>query len=246
MVGRIIFGDAELLTFEVQAMNPFRRLLKRRSEIGYWRSRRKVEGTLNDLSEKYRYTYTEHFGLNPDDYRGKRIMDIGCGPRGSLEWCEGAEELVGLDPLAHKYERIQPYPEPRMNYVRGSAEAIPFPDGYFDFVTSLNSLDHVDDPPAAITEIARVTRPGGRFLLLVEINHPPRRAEPWRLQWDVVDDVAAAGFDVKLKEGLEYDPDGIHAALRGGDKYRWDDPTDRPAYLIAMFERIGRRDAFGA
>ena len=65
-----------------------------------------------------------------------------------------------------------------MEYVAAGSENIPFPDGHFDIVTCINALDHVDNLDATIREIKRVTRQGGFFLLLVEIDHPPTSTEP--------------------------------------------------------------------
>ena len=46
------------------------------------------------------------FGLTKKDYHDKTILDIGCGPRGSLEWLEDASLRCGLDPLAHNYCKL--------------------------------------------------------------------------------------------------------------------------------------------
>jgi hypothetical protein len=70
---------------------------KERNEIAYWRSRLAAEGQLTN--ERYFESYTSTFDLEPSFHAGKRILDIGCGPRGSLEWADMAAERVGLDPL---------------------------------------------------------------------------------------------------------------------------------------------------
>src|SRR4029079_10710133 len=99
--------------------------------------------------------YTSHFGLSASDYAGKRILDIGCGPRGSLEWADMTAERVGLDPLADEYLKLGAKNH-KMSYVAAPSEKIPFPDGHFDVVCSFNSLDHVDDIPTTINKIIRV------------------------------------------------------------------------------------------
>ena len=92
----------------------------------------------------YAWCFTDCFGLPLELYDGKRVLDVGCGPRGSLEWAERAAERVGLDPLADEYQRLHSR-EHAMTYVAAPAESIPFPDGHFDVVSTMNSLDHVDD-----------------------------------------------------------------------------------------------------
>ena len=157
------------------------RRFKQYRELVYWRSRVQRETVLSN--DHYAYFYTGFFGLDREFYRDKRILDIGCGPRGSLEWADLAQERVGLDPLAGEYMGLGARRH-RMRYVEAPAEAIPFPDGHFDVVCSFNSLDHVDDFSRAVAETKRVTKPGGLFLLIVEANHPAMVTEPVTVRWE--------------------------------------------------------------
>jgi ubiquinone/menaquinone biosynthesis C-methylase UbiE len=50
--------------------------------------------------------------------------------------------------------------------VAGVAERLPFDDTSFDLVVSTVSFDHWADQPAGLAEVARVLRPGGRFVLV--------------------------------------------------------------------------------
>jgi ubiquinone/menaquinone biosynthesis C-methylase UbiE len=63
---------------------------------------------------------------------------------------DDGERAVGIDPLAKEYERLNGGLH-GMTYVAARSEEIPFPEGYFDVVSSFNSLDHVDglDGPLA-------------------------------------------------------------------------------------------------
>lgn len=171
---------------------------KRYHELRYWRG---VTGPIRHDPAKlehershYEHFFTTFFGLTKADYAGKRLLDIGCGPCGSLEWAEGAAERVGLDPLAEDYRKLVGSRH-AMTYVAAPSEAIPFPDGYFDSVSSFNSLDHVDDVDATVAEMVRVTAPGGRVLLIVEIGHIPTPTEPHHLDARIVAKFGPA-FDV--------------------------------------------------
>lgn len=155
-------------------------------ELAFWRGRHRAEGELNH--SHYEQFYTTTFGLSNVDYAGKNVLDIGCGPRGSLEWADMAALRVGLDPLADAYRKLGS-DQHRMTYVAAPSESIPFADAFFDVVTSFNSLDHVDDLPATIAEIKRVTKVGGRLLLIVEINHPPTLTEPITLRRELLHDL---------------------------------------------------------
>lgn len=67
--------------------------VKHKAEPSFWRSVYKREsGKLTN--DHYSWFYMDHFGLSAEDYRGRRILDIGCGPRGSLEWADMVAERV--------------------------------------------------------------------------------------------------------------------------------------------------------
>jgi ubiquinone/menaquinone biosynthesis C-methylase UbiE len=145
---------------------------KEAAELAFWESRIKLQGVLSN--DHFEYFYTTHFGLTREFYTGKKILDIGCGPRGSLEWASEASVRVGLDPLADAYRKLGT-DQHAMEYVSCGAEQMPFPDGFFDVVCSLNSLDHVDDLDRVISEIVRVIAPGGTiFTESQRRSNPPR------------------------------------------------------------------------
>jgi SAM-dependent methyltransferase len=202
---------------------------KREAELAYWRSQEDREGQLRN--DHYEYFYTQAFGVTKEDYAGKRVLDVGCGPRGTLEWADGACERIGLDPLVPDYADLG-IDRHAMSYVAAGAESIPLPDGHFDIVTTFNALDHVDDVDAAIAELTRVAAPGALLLLLVEVNHRPTATEPHDLRWDVLD-----RFD-----GWRVVDEGRVAMLPGHNVYRsWDrkQPWESgPGLLGAKLERV--------
>lgn len=145
-------------------------------ELSFWQGvARREDGNLRN--DHYEWFYTSYFSLTPADYQDRRILDIGCGPRGSLEWADVASERIGLDPLVDQYRELG-IGQHKMTYVNSGSESIPFPDGYFDIVTSFNSLDHVDDLDKTVSEIARVTTSGGMLLIISDVNHVPTPTEP--------------------------------------------------------------------
>jgi 2-polyprenyl-3-methyl-5-hydroxy-6-metoxy-1,4-benzoquinol methylase len=162
--------------------------MKNRAELQYWKERHSLEnGQLGN--SHYEALYTTVYGLTKADFAGKRILDIGCGPRGSLEWADNTLQRVGLDPLADDYRKQLGASRHRMEYCAAPSHRIPFPDGHFDIVTSINALDHVDDVLATIDEIKRVTKSGSMLLLSVEIDHPATATEPM-----TIDDAVLAKF----------------------------------------------------
>ncbi|HUT04472.1 MAG TPA: class I SAM-dependent methyltransferase [bacterium] len=202
-------------------------------ELKYWKSRKANEGTLSH--NHYAFFYTTHFGLDEAFFHGKKVLDIGCGPRGSLEWADMASERVGLDPLADSYRALG-IDRHKMTYVASGAEQIPFGDGYFDVVCSFNSLDHVDDLDRTVGEIIRVLAPGGLFLLLTDVNHDPTACEPIAYSWDVIEKFLAQ-MELVEERHFEKSSRGMYDSIRDGIFYDQDNTQKRYGILSAKFRR---------
>lgn len=201
-------------------------------ELDFWRERVAIEGTLT--GPHYRSVMLEQFGLAPDFYAGTSVLDLGCGPRGSLEWCD-APLRVGLDPLAVRYLELGTATH-AMDYVASGGERMPFRAGAFDVVTSMNSLDHVDDLDATIAEIIRVLRPGGTLLLVSEVNHDPSPTEPISFGFDIVDRFAPA-LSVLSLDRFELRRHDVHASTHAAVPYDATQPG-RPGVVRARLQKI--------
>ncbi|TNE28900.1 MAG: class I SAM-dependent methyltransferase [Bacteroidetes bacterium] len=154
-------------------------------ELVYWKLAQRSDKQLRN--DHYKEFYTSYFDLDESFYTGKAIMDIGCGPRGSLEWANMTTERIGLDPLAEKYLKMGASKH-KMTYVKAYVEDIPFDDNHFDVICSFNSLDHVKNIEESCKEIKRVLKPGGLFLLVVDIHKYPTFTEPQCLNWSFLQD----------------------------------------------------------
>ncbi|MFO0753175.1 MAG: class I SAM-dependent methyltransferase [Thermodesulfovibrionales bacterium] len=109
--------------------------------------------------------YQKELGIGKGSLKGKAVLDVGCGPMGALKWFHSRSRF-GLDELVAEYRAIgYPLEAHETSYVQGKAENMPFPDEKFDAVLSVNALDRVEDFSAALSEIFRVLKPGGRFYL---------------------------------------------------------------------------------
>jgi ubiquinone/menaquinone biosynthesis C-methylase UbiE len=208
---------------------------KGEAELAYWRGRKQEEQRL--ANTHYRRFYTEHFGLADADYDGKRVLDIGCGPRGSLEWADMALERVGLDPLAEQYLEELGADDHAMSYFATGSETIPFSDGHFDIVCSFNSLDHVDDLDQTISEIGRVVAPGGYFLLIAEVNNEPTVCEPSTFSWDIVDRFVPPLRVERVRQFEELESAGLYGSIDRAVEYDHADDTDRLGILSAKFAK---------
>jgi SAM-dependent methyltransferase len=92
-------------------------------------------------------------------------LDVGCG-EGRFCRLLRAEgwRTVGVDPTAALLEAARRR-DPSGDYRAGRAEALDLPDASFELVVSYLSLIDIPDARAAIGEMARVLKPGGRLLI---------------------------------------------------------------------------------
>lgn len=105
---------------------------------------------------------------------GRRILDVASGlgqdavalaERGA--WVVGAEPSGRMTALARMTQDERLPAEARPRWVRGWSDGLPFADASFDAAFCKGALDHFDRPERAISEMARVTRPGGTVVLAI-------------------------------------------------------------------------------
>ena len=99
-------------------------------------------------------------------------LDVGCGPT-----CAGELFSVGsksfLDPLMDSYLKTYPEKLPEGEKLCCPAESIPKEDESFDVVISVNALDHMINPVEVLSEIRRVLKNNGTFLLGIFLHPAP-------------------------------------------------------------------------
>jgi SAM-dependent methyltransferase len=205
------------------------------AELDYWKSRRSAEGRL--ANHWYERAFTEPFGLKREFFDAKRVLDIGCGPRGSLEWADNAAVRVGLDPLADLYRELGT-DQHKMSYLSAPCERIPAPDGSFDIVSTLNSIDHVDDIDACIKEIKRAVRVGGTILLMTDLHEEPTPTEPVVCSWDLLDRFRPECIAVFVRHLEKVHKGNGHESVFAGVHYDHTNPATRYGILVALLQRL--------
>ena len=209
--------------------------VKRLYELGYWRWRAFREKGLSPFTSGI---FTDVLRVDRSSYVGKKVIDIGCGPRGSLEWLDDSKLRVGIDPLMPDYIQLG-ITGHKACYVACSAEQLPFANESFDIVTSINSLDHVDDLNLALDEIARILTSGGRFIFLVEVHPKATLSEPITIPWNLTTQLSRH-FRVVSEfhfEEAEHRP-GSAAASRSSIPFDHTNPEKRSGALLATLERL--------
>lgn len=166
-------------------------------------------------------------GLKP----GMRVLDVGVGTgltaREAIRITGDAARVTGIDPSAGMIASAT-LPD-GVALVEGRAEAIPLPDGSFDFLSMGYALRHIGDFAAACREFHRVLKPGGRLCLL-EITRPEGRMQRWLLKAYMKGIVPAlAGLISRNRD----------TALLW--RYYWDtiDSCASPADILATLEAAG-------
>ena len=109
-----------------------------------------------------------------------RALDVAAGPGNVAAElvARGAREVVALDLSLAMLQEGAGRGHERIRWVNADAQRLPFGDDVFDAVTISFGLRNVPDPPRAIAEFARVTRPGGRLVVceFAAPTWPPFRA----------------------------------------------------------------------
>lgn len=158
--------------------------------------------------------------LQPDD----DLLDVGCGSAGLLaEQARHVRYVAGLDISQIQVDMARRRLADRIaagtaEIALGTAMALPWSDGRFSVVGSLNCLKFVPDPAQALREMHRVLRPGGRLVVTID-----KQADTWgrsgeidafgQWQWSMDDMrrlMAEAGFtdvsvaDMPTRLGLQF------------------------------------------
>ncbi|WP_205687356.1 class I SAM-dependent methyltransferase [Cellulomonas endophytica] len=164
--------------------------------------------------------------VGPEPLAGREVLEVGSGRGGGSLWVareHRPRRTVGLDlsaaavDLSRRHRRA-----PGLSFVRGSADALPFPDAAFDAVLNVESSHCYPDLPAFLAQVRRVLRPGGALLLA---DFRPADEVPALLAA-----VRAAGLVVEDEEDVTA---GVVAALDADD-------ARKRALLTAWLGRAAR------
>jgi arsenite methyltransferase len=114
---------------------------------------------------------------------GGVALDVGAGPGSittSLAHAAGPDGLaLGVDISEPMLARaVRAAAGPQVGFLRADAQRLPFRDETVDVAVSIAVLQLIPDPAAALSEIARVLKPGGRLAVMIPTLRPP--VDLWR------------------------------------------------------------------
>jgi len=132
---------------------------------------------------------------------GERVVEVGCGSGAVIRWLahhtQGANPLVGVDVNEYLLREASRLTQSALvTFERGDAEALPLPSASFDLTLSFTVMEEVH-ADRMLTELLRVTRPGGRVGVVVRAVD----MRPWlnldlpRALLEAVEAVPGAGAD---------------------------------------------------
>jgi len=120
---------------------------------------------------------------------GQRVLDMACGEGyGSEVLSRSAASVVGVDgnPEAHEHARLR-YRRENLRFERGAVETFGRP-GSYDAVVFLQTIEHVQDPPAVLAHLRELLAPGGALYVstpnLLTLAPPGQKKSdnPWHLR----------------------------------------------------------------
>jgi 2-polyprenyl-3-methyl-5-hydroxy-6-metoxy-1,4-benzoquinol methylase len=111
--------------------------------------------------------------LNPEDLAVAQSLEIGCGRGGFACWlarqAPRPTRIYAADFASSAVAMGQEFASQNgisgITWMCADIQNLPFAAGSFDTIFSLETVEHVPDPPQAFRELARVLKPGGRLLL---------------------------------------------------------------------------------
>ena len=126
-----------------------------------------IQNAYHELEHGITRKQLDNLGINANS---KKVLDVGCGPGNLLVAlsADAPERLIGVDIdetfLVYgrsQIEKLVKKPTATPTLLRASLPTLPFADETFDLVTCFLVMPHVPDDRTALTELARVLKPGG-------------------------------------------------------------------------------------
>ncbi len=160
---------------------------------------------------------------------GATVLDVGCGNGWAVQELikRGAGRGLGVDIAPKMIARAQQATanDDRFLFQVAAAEQLPLDDGCVDYLLNVESLYYYPDPALALAEWARVTAPGGRLAIVVDLYEENPATHTW---------IDALDINVHLLSA----PQIVEMAERAGWRnVRWEQVLDpRPIALESTFE----------
>ncbi len=171
------------------------------------------------------HLYAYHYAASRAE--GLEVLDLGCNNGyGTAVLADRADRITGVDVSRRAIEAALRRKRPNTELMTVDGDSLPFDADSFDLVTSFQVIEHVVNIDRYLSEIRRVLRPDGRFIL--STPNAAIRLDPGMKPWNK--------FHVR-----EYLPDELEAALgRTFPDVRVLGLTSRPEIYDVELQRVSR------
>lgn len=125
--------------------------------------------------------FYQQVGCGPDDLRGLRVLEVGCGGgRFSDIVLDAGAELFAVDlSVAVDKNRELHSGHPRLHLAQASIYELPFAEESFDLVFCFGVLQHTPDPRASFEALVPFVKPGGQLAVDIYAAHP-KQISHWK------------------------------------------------------------------
>lgn len=196
-----------------------------------WSGERFVVGRTGQIEFEHYHRY-----LFAAQYCGGRaVLDIACGAGyGSFVLAQVAGKVTGVDVAADVVAVAQArYGRPGLRFAHGSCLAIPLAEASVDVVVSFETIEHIAEHEAFLTEVRRVLRPGGVLLLSTPdrpVYSPPgSEPNPFHLR-----ELDRGELSALLRTNFKHQRLGLQKATAGSVLL----PAEGAAVGFEVFDRI--------
>lgn len=138
------------------------KIWSRKIEVKYWVETGIKKGT--GIYDKY----WEAFDLSDYDFKGKKIIEVGCGPFGGVFYNHPGYDVSLVDFCSKEYNEMG-YSKRKIIFGNLSHK-LPFNDSSFDYAVCTNTIDHTLDVRRSLRELARVLKLNGMLFLHVHLR----------------------------------------------------------------------------
>lgn len=205
---KMLNRQAPFIELLINIKHFFLRPFKYQTEFNYWKT------AFEDQHHQYYWqndekslkmifqVYCDELNINKNSFKNKVVIDVGCGPMGSLHYFN-AKMKFGVDILANQYNQEFNTQKHDMIYLNCHSHKIPLVDEFADAVISRNALDHVNNFEKTINEIYRILKMEGEILLSLSLRPFSLITEPQILTRQRMKKALMGKFHYKITKELK-------------------------------------------
>lgn len=144
-----------------------------------------------------------------------KVLELGIGSGLNLPYYDRGTRVVGVDPsleLQAYAREVAATHKMDVEFVAESAENLPIPDNHFDCAVITWTLCTIPDPDAALREVRRVLKPGGKLIFAEHGQSPEHHVRKWQDRINPVWKVIGGGCHLNRQPDINIVQSGFRLA----------------------------------